>query len=496
VTSLRLRLILAVVLAVAGASARAEAQRRVVAIVVGVNQGLDTDETLQFAEQDAARVARAWIDSESVPAANVQRLLGADRGKVTRTLDGLAPWLQPDDWLLFFFSGHGSERGLHLKGDVLPWGDLRQRLMTLRARVVLAFVDTCQSGAILTPKGFIRDAPLKVKAASLTPSGRVLITSSGASEISSESRLLQGSPFTQALASGWRGAADADHDGRVTLGELYHFIYGRTVASTLSAPAGPQHPAQELLVRGTGDLVVSASVAGRPRLRRTSIARGDCYVLDRREVEILAALPPAPNSWVALAPATYVIKCVEDRRLWTAKATLHQGDLALESLGFHESTRVLALAKGGDATSVHRLELAAGALWESAPGWTPSLALRYRRGERGVWGLQLRGSARDGAASLAASVEMGSRLPWWDALGSRLELGLQTGADARLVGSEDGRLAVLVGAYFHLHFATGERVRLAPRIDLLSVLPVNKTVPASFAVHFTFASGLEFHGAE
>jgi len=71
-----------------------------------------------------------------------------------------------------FHSGHAGRDGLHLKGELLPWSRLRAAIQRQRAGVVIGFVDACYSGAILTPKGFVRGPPLKVSLAPLGPGGR------------------------------------------------------------------------------------------------------------------------------------------------------------------------------------------------------------------------------------------------------------------------------------------------------------------------------------
>ena len=69
------------------------------------------------------------------------------------------------------------------------------------------FFDACRSGILVTPKGLLtRAPPLVITVPSAGPAGRFLVVSSGASELSYESVLLQGSPFAMAVRSGIEGA--------------------------------------------------------------------------------------------------------------------------------------------------------------------------------------------------------------------------------------------------------------------------------------------------
>ena len=57
--------------------------------------------------------------------------------------------------------------------------------------------------------------------------------------------------------TGLRGAADVSGDGKVTLGEAYQFAFGETLAQTTTSQAGAQHPAYDIKMAGTGDVVMT-----------------------------------------------------------------------------------------------------------------------------------------------------------------------------------------------------------------------------------------------
>ena len=92
------------------------------------------------------------------------------------------------------------------------------------ATIKLAVIDACKSGAV-TRKGGAPADEFVVDVVNPKLSGMVLLTSSGADELSQESRALAGSVFTHHLVSGLRGAADEDGDHQVTVTEAYHYAY-------------------------------------------------------------------------------------------------------------------------------------------------------------------------------------------------------------------------------------------------------------------------------
>src|SRR5690606_5609766 len=122
--------------------------------------------------------------------------------------------------------------------------------------VHVAVLDSCASGAFTRIKGGAARAPFLVDASSRV-SGYAYISSSSADEAAQESDRIAASYFTHAFTSGLRGAADANRDRRVTLNEAYQFAFAETVARTESSMAGAQHPAYNLHLAGTGDVVMT-----------------------------------------------------------------------------------------------------------------------------------------------------------------------------------------------------------------------------------------------
>ena len=87
--------------------------------------------------------------------------------------------------------------------------------------------------------------------------GYAFLTSSSADEAAQESDAIGASFFTHYLVSGMRGAADVSGEGKITLSEAYQFAFHETLARTTTTQGGAQHPAYDINLSGTGDIVMT-----------------------------------------------------------------------------------------------------------------------------------------------------------------------------------------------------------------------------------------------
>ena len=239
----------------------AEIQVRRYALVVGVNDGGPDRVQLRYAGTDALALSRVLTQLGGVHPEDAVVLLDVDRQGLSDGLDRLASLLASSEdgvrsELFFYYSGHSDEQGLLLGGDRVNYSDLREALNALPADVRIGVLDSCASGAFTRLKGGTRRTPFLVDDTGEVR-GHAFLTSSSEDEASQESDRLQGSFFTYALISGLRGAADHTGDGRVSLNEVYQFAFHETLRRTESTLGGPQHPAYDIQLAGSGDLVLT-----------------------------------------------------------------------------------------------------------------------------------------------------------------------------------------------------------------------------------------------
>lgn len=321
------------------------------ALVIGANPGWASDRPLRFAESDAERVRDVLVGLGGFAPDRVALLRDPDTSEVRATLRDLARVAQAsaEDTLVFvYYSGHADDDRLHLKGEPLTFKELQTTLRGLPATLKLAVIDACKSGAV-TRKGGARTDEFAVSVENPKLSGMVILTSSGADELSQESRALAGSVFTHHLVSGLRGAADANKDSQVTLAEAYQYAYARTRADTATSGA-PQRPAFRYELTGQGELVLAR--LGNTRSAQMTVPRGATtkyVVLDAHEWRLVAEAQAEQDRDVtlALAPGTYRIKKVLADRLEVGSLVLAAGEKALvDNIAYQRAPLSQGIVKG------------------------------------------------------------------------------------------------------------------------------------------------------
>ena len=202
---------------------------------------------------------------DSVETINNQEL-SIIRRKIARFFNGK----KRGDLLLMYFSGHGvlDEAGqLYLavkdtEYDLLGGTALRAKFITeqmdrSRSNRQVLILDSCHSGAV--GRGTKSIAGNTVGTASTfqgTGSGRVILTASHATQYAWDGDMVTGRPqtslFTSYLIRGLKtGEADIDYDGKITLDEVYDYVYMKVVSKNKKQTPGKWSYGQK------GDIVVA-----------------------------------------------------------------------------------------------------------------------------------------------------------------------------------------------------------------------------------------------
>jgi hypothetical protein len=231
------------------------------ALLIGHDDGRRDEQTLRYAEDDARRLAEVLVDLGGFAADRVTVLRAptpdAVQGALIELNDRIRTRGEPAV-LVVFYSGHADARELHLGNLALPLERLEQLVRGSAASFRLLIVDACRSGALTRVKGGEAvPAPALRLTEQLPADGLVVWTSSSANEDAQESDELQGSFFTHYLISGLLGAADANGDGAVTLGEAYAHAYDATLRATSRTVAGEQHATYRHEIHGLADLTLT-----------------------------------------------------------------------------------------------------------------------------------------------------------------------------------------------------------------------------------------------
>jgi hypothetical protein len=280
-------------------------------LFVGSNRAPPGLPPLRYTHIDANKVHDVFVELGGLPTDNATLLLDPRPDEIQRALIELREHAQSgEEQLLFYYSGHADDSTLLLGSEELPFDVIQEFLADTRARVRLALVDSCRSGALSQVKGGSHELGVNISWTVEQPvQGAVLITSSAAEEVSIERDDIGSSLFSHFFVSGLRGAADLNDDGKVTLEEAFDYSYGHTLARSTESRSGSQHPTYEYRITGRQQLVLSwlhlpSSLSFGEQLAGTYV------VFDRADNRVVAELSKerGVHRSLWLPPGDYYIK--------------------------------------------------------------------------------------------------------------------------------------------------------------------------------------------
>jgi Caspase domain len=369
------RLLPMVMLLVAAAPSWADVER--VGLVLAHHDGGDGLPKLRYAGRDAQRIIDTLTDVGSFRRDQLQLLTDPRAAEVREAMAELGRRIRQlheeghEVMAVLYYSGHAQNGDLMLGDDRLPMTALRDALERWPAEVRLAFIDSCGAGALTQSKGAAVVAPFLVEVeVGLSNRGQVIIASSSADEISQESDDIQGSFFTHHLATGLRGDADRDHDGRVTLDEAYAYAYGRTVAATAATRGGVQHPSFAYDLQGAGDVVLSTLTTAELVLEFPAALSGRYFVVDLDSQLFVAEFDKAKgdDSTISLPRGRYAVKkrlaehLLLQRLPEQAKGRVVIVDEQMDQVAFADDYAKGTPIRPGDLGNLSRTSVAIGAI--------------------------------------------------------------------------------------------------------------------------------------
>ena len=324
------------------------------ALVIGSNTGGGNGrEKLRYAGHDAASVADVLQQLGGVTKPDLALLRDPDAHDLDRAFDGLSRRVHDERKpgqrieLVVYYSGHADESGLLIGGARYDYTRLRQRIRDVPADVHIAIVDSCASGSFTRIKGgkklppFLHDSSNQVQ-------GFAFLSSSSADEDAQESDRIGASFFTYFFVAGLRGAADRNRDGKITLTEAYQFAYEQTLGRTQNTAHGPQHPAYDMHLSGTGDVVITDLRTTESALVLPAALRGRITVVDKSgRVAVELTKDPGEPLSLALPNETYSVHVDNKDGEFVATVTLdHAGDYQFEQGALHRLSPEETVARG------------------------------------------------------------------------------------------------------------------------------------------------------
>ncbi|MDP1915771.1 MAG: caspase family protein [Myxococcales bacterium] len=332
-----------------------EATVRRFALVAGANDGGRERSMLRYAATDARSVSSVLTQLGGVAARDLVFIEEPKPAELGKAMDELSRRLVSAREssgrleVLFYYSGHSDETGLLLGEERYSYDELRRRLEALPAEVRIAIVDSCASGALTRSKGGVSRPPFLVDA-STQLKGHAFLTSASIDEAAQESERLKASVFTHALVSGLRGAADTSRDGRVTLAEAYQFAFSETLARTASTRSGPQRPAFDIQLVGTGEMVLTDVRVASSQLELDAALSGRVFVLNANGGLVVEVAKSAGASLqLGVEPGTYRV-LVDDGKGGLGQTTLALAEKQTSTVSSSQLVPTLkeAMATRGD----------------------------------------------------------------------------------------------------------------------------------------------------
>jgi uncharacterized caspase-like protein len=230
-----------------------ETRKNIWAVVIGINNYQNVRH-LKYATKDALLNNQAHLyEIRSVLGTHLKRNAGKD------------------DMVMIFFAGHGAteEDSMSPDGDglekyilpydadlknlyasALPMSEISKIFSRIYSERLIFIADACYSGAsggrtigINGKRANISDAFIDRISSG---KGRVIITASGANEISAEYDELKHGVFTYYMLEALKGKGDLDKDGIITVDEVYNYVSINVPLATGQS----QHPVKKGAVEG------------------------------------------------------------------------------------------------------------------------------------------------------------------------------------------------------------------------------------------------------
>ncbi len=361
------------------------------ALIVGNNLGDIHETPLRWAESDATRVERVLSEIGDVSTDRTTLLLSptiADFEKARLTMEGRlleAKHRGERTIFIFYFSGHADQDELHFGSEKLPLAKLEADLKASAATTVLNVIDACRNNRNprMLAKGATRAPAFSWPSEGPSaPEGYVRLTSAAEGEVAQESDDVQGSLFTHHLLSGMRGSANYDHDGTVTLHELYVYGYSRTLEDTHLRTTAVQHSELSEALSGRGALIVTYPRRAISTIEFGPDVQGHLLIIDDASGRIVAEVlrdGPQPTR-LAVPPGKYRIQLRGEDQIRSGLVSLGSGNRTV-AVGELSVQPVIAVLEKGSAYDPHPFVLSAGSAVGTALvdgfGVAPGLALGF-----------------------------------------------------------------------------------------------------------------------
>lgn len=359
----------------------AHTQTQRYAVIVGNNSGGKLEVPLKYAQRDAKKMYNILTELGRFEKENTYLLLEQQATSVWQALKKIQTKAQASHkrgqktLLLIYYSGHAQTDAIEMNGSTLKFKSLRKFLEQSNIHIRLAFIDSCHSGKLITPKGMRKGKPFQIRLNDeISSSGYAIISSSSQNELSQESKELRGAFFTHHLVSALRGEGDASRDNKVTLQEAYKYAYAKTLAQTVGKIGASQHPMYHFQLKGQGEIILTHMNKKHTYIEIPFVEPGRILLLDGLGEEVLAEATAdrSHNIRFSVPSGMYIVYIVKNNgivHMAEVDVPPHQ-HATLSADDFFTPTLIQSVAKGGlflvpESTWNHKIGI--GGLWRNGP---------------------------------------------------------------------------------------------------------------------------------
>jgi hypothetical protein len=216
------------------------------ALLIGNTEYTDTHFLkLTTPGKDTEALQRVLKDKKICAFQHVSTKINSDIHSINQEIEVFFTGNKSDDLLLLYFSGHGvkDDHGAlylavkdtnydRLRSTAIRCDFIRDVMADSNSKSKLLILDCCNSGAYARgTKSALGDKMGTATAFDGKGSGHIVLTATDAIQLAWEGDRVIGktknSLFTHFLIKGLEGEADQDGDGRITVDELYDYVYNQ-----------------------------------------------------------------------------------------------------------------------------------------------------------------------------------------------------------------------------------------------------------------------------
>lgn len=185
------------------------------ALIAGVSSYQNSQMDLSYTTVDAKSLVKVLKAQNYVTALVTSKY--ANTANLRKKLNALARAAKSGDRILFYFSGHGAPGCFCAYDGNFDYKEVVSILSQSKAKEIYCIVDACHSGSA--------QESANPNYGWATGSNIMFFMASRADEYSWENSWVGHGYFTKALIKALRGKADANGDKKVTVSEVFKYVY-------------------------------------------------------------------------------------------------------------------------------------------------------------------------------------------------------------------------------------------------------------------------------